>query len=461
MDFSASIDAYKDRIVKDTQRLVKIRSVDDMPKPGMPFGEGIAQALDEALKISEELGFFAHNLDGYAGYAEAGQGEEVVGVLVHLDVVPEGQGWQYEPYGAQIADNRIYGRGTSDDKAPAIASLYALKAVIDSGAVLTKRVRIIFGTNEEKGCECIKYYVKKEGHANIGFTPDANFPLIHGEKAILHGYFQFMDRGERTPPYLADISGGSAINMVADVCAATIVCEEECDIKNKFDAYLKSNDLTGEYKHYENKIELKIIGKSSHGSKPDEGVNAISHMAAFIKEINLNFGSSFADLYSEKIGFSTNGEHIDIKENDSFGSLTFCTGNIKMSGNIITVGCDIRSPITSNPQNIIDKIHNSIKDTGIKYELHTLKEAIYMEQDSYLVKTLMQCYIDITGDTQNKPFTIGGGTYARCMNNILGFGMLFCGDEDTMHKKDEYVEIDKLLLAAKIYAKAIYSLAAE
>jgi len=461
MDFSASIDAYKDRIIQDVQRLVKIKSVDDTPKPGMPFGEGIAKALDEALKISEELGFSTNNLDGYAGYAEAGQGEEAVGVLVHLDVVPEGLGWQFDPYGAEISDNKIYGRGTSDDKAPAVASLYALKAVIDSGAVLTKRVRIIFGTNEEKGCECIKYYVKKEGHASIGFTPDANFPLIHGEKAIIHGYFHFIDKEEKTSPYLLDISGGSAINMVADECSATIVCDQESGIKEKFNSYLKSNDLTGEYKHYENKIEIKIIGKSSHGSKPDEGVNAISHMTTFIKDINLNFGSEFADLYAKKIGFSTNGEYLGINTKDSFGSLTFCAGNIKTDGNTITVGCDIRSPITLNPQDIINKIKNSLKDTNIKYELHTLKEAIYMEQDCYLVKTLTQCYVDITGDTENKPYTIGGGTYARSMNNILGFGMLFCGSEDTMHKKNEYVEIDKLLLAAKIYAKAIYRLACE
>ncbi|NMC57138.1 MAG: M20/M25/M40 family metallo-hydrolase, partial [Eubacteriaceae bacterium] len=153
MDFSASIDAYKESIIQDIQRLVKIKSVDDTPRPGMPFGEGIGRALDEALKISEELGFAAHNLDGYAGYAEAGQGEEVVGILVHLDVVPEGLGWKYEPYGAEISENKIYGRGTSDDKAPAVVSLYALKAVADSGAAFKKRVRIIFGTNEEKGSE--------------------------------------------------------------------------------------------------------------------------------------------------------------------------------------------------------------------------------------------------------------------------------------------------------------------
>jgi len=460
MDFSAVIDAYKDSIIKDTQRLIRIKSTDDPPLPGAPFGQGIADALREALEISSELGFKTHNLDGYAGYAEAGQGSDIVGIVVHLDVVPEGLGWTYEPYGAQIHNNRIYGRGSSDDKAPAVASLYALKAVIDSGVKLKKRVRVIFGTNEEKGCECIKYYVKKEGHVNVGFTPDADFPLIHGEKAIMHAYLHIKDSGSNVPPYLEDISGGSAINMVADSCRTIIIADNGNDIKEKFNLYLKNNNLTGECKDLNNKIELKIIGKSSHGSKPQQGINAISHMFVFLKDINLNKGSYAAQQYVDKIGLDVNGEKLGIAAKDSYGALTFCVGTVKMQDDTISIGCDIRSPITLDYKDTLRGIKNSLQNTQIDLDLKEVKDAIFMEPDSYLVKTLMQCYTDITKDTKNKPYTIGGGTYARCMNNILGFGMQFCGEEDTMHKKDEYVDIDNLITAAKIYALAIYRLAA-
>lgn len=461
MEFANLIAAYKDNIIRDVQRLVQIKSVDDMPLSGMPFGKGIADALNEALKISEELGFLTCNLDGYVGYAQAGQGEEIVGILVHLDVVPEGEGWDMDPYSALIKDGKIYGRGTSDDKAPAIACLYALKAVLDSGVKLKKRVRIIFGTNEEKNCECIKYYVKKEGNVDSGFTPDANFPLIHGEKAIIQGSFIFTDNGQKTAPYLVDIKGGRAVNMVADQCEATLCVDEKQSIKEKFDNYLQENSLDGSYKTVNENIELKICGKSSHGSKPEEGINAISHMVCFLNKIGLNQGAEFAESYCGKIGFSTSGENMKLNMKDEFGNLTFCVGMIKMENNSIIVHTDIRYPITAQYEDIIGRIEESIKNTDIHYELEHFKDAIYVKRDAELVKILMDSYIKITNDTVNKPFTIGGGTYARAMKNILGFGMLFCGNEDTMHKKNEYVKIDNLLKATNIYAEAIYKLAGQ
>jgi succinyl-diaminopimelate desuccinylase len=461
MEFVNAIINYKDDIIKDVQRLVRIKSVDDMPKDGMPFGEGIAKALSEALEISGKLGFSTYNLDGYAGYAEAGQGEEIVGILVHLDVVPEGEGWDVDPYGALIQDGKIYGRGTSDDKAPAIASLYALKAVLDSGVKLNKRVRIIFGTNEEKNCEGIQYYIKKEGHVDIGFTPDANFPLIHGEKAIMQGSFVFTDKGQDIVPCLVDIKGGDAVNMVADQCEAVLCVEDEQKLTEQFNNYLKKNSLDGQHSKSDQNIILKICGKSSHGSRPKEGLNAISHMAAFLNKITLNKGAEFAAAYCKKIGFAVNGENMQLDMKDEFGRLTFCVGMIKMENDSIIVSSDIRYPITVKQDEIARKITNALENTDIVYKLEHFKDAIYIKKDSYLVETLMDAYIKVMKDKNSKPFTIGGGTYARAMKNILGFGMLFCGQEDTMHKKNEYVKIESLLKAATIYAEAIYKLATQ
>ncbi len=461
MEFANAIIKYKDDIIRDVQRLVRIKSVDDTPQEGMPFGKGISDALNEALQISRELGFSAHNLDGYAGYAEAGQGEEVVGILVHLDVVPEGEGWEVDPYAAIINDGKIYGRGTSDDKAPAVASLYALKAVLDSGAKLSKRVRVIFGTNEEKNCEGIQYYVKKEGHVDTGFTPDANFPLIHGEKAIMQGNFIFADNGPKNAPYLIDIKGGSAVNMVADQCEATLCIADEHKLLKQFDDYLKKNAIEGQHSKADQTIILKIFGKSSHGSRPEEGINAISHMACFLSRIELNHGAEFAAAYCKKIGFAASGENMQLDMKDEFGSLTFCVGTVKMENDDIIISSDIRYPITVKKNVVTSKITDALKNTNIKYKLEHFKDAIYIEKDSYLVKILMEAYIEVTKDTNSKPFTIGGGTYARAMKNILGFGMLFYGEKDTMHKKNEYVKIESLLKAAIIYAEAIYRLAVQ
>ena len=176
------IDEMKDEIIESLQRIVRIKSVEDEPEEGMPFGEGVNQCLESFLDIAKSLGLKTKNIDGYAGHVEIGEGEEILGILCHLDVVPEGSNWTYPPYAAEIHDGKIYGRGTIDNKGPAIASLYALKAIQDSGIKLNKRVRLILGTDEESGWECIRYYLDKEETPALAFSPDAEFPVIHGKR---------------------------------------------------------------------------------------------------------------------------------------------------------------------------------------------------------------------------------------------------------------------------------------
>jgi len=458
MHYREYIDKNKENIIRDVQRLVRIKSVDDTPAETMPFGKGIGKALKEALQISSELGFDTCNLDGYAAYAEAGEGEEVVGILVHLDVVPEGEGWQMEPYGAKVKDGKIYGRGTSDDKGPAVAALYALKSVVQSGIKLKRRVRVIFGTNEEIGSKCMEYYIKQCGHVDVGFTPDANFPLIHGEKPILQGEITFADCGEKRVPYLAEIAGGKAANMVADDCRAVLQMQEGQNFEEKFNAYCKKHVLKGIYQKEETKHILSLSGASSHGSRPEEGVNAISHMVNFLTTLPLHYGSEFVKKYMETIGLTTDGSKLGIAATDAFGSLTFCVGTVRTKKDGFAVGIDVRYPLTLKDQ-ARELFDAALKEKGIVYEEKAYKAGLYMPVDSKLVKTLMKCYSEETGDRKAKPFTIGGGTYARSMKNILGFGMVFPGEEEVMHKHDEYVKIDRLITASKIYAAAIVALA--
>lgn len=183
--FDHLIDAMKADLIKTTQDLIRFKSVKTPAEPGKPFGTGIDDCLTFALKTAEDFGFATRNVDHYAGYAEMGQGSEMVGVLVHLDVVPEGDGWTHDPYGGELADGRIYGRGVNDNKGPAAAVLIAMKAIQDSGVSLSKRVRLIFGTDEESGWACMDYYKQHEEIPAVAFSPDADFPAIHGEMGIL------------------------------------------------------------------------------------------------------------------------------------------------------------------------------------------------------------------------------------------------------------------------------------
>ncbi len=460
MKYDAFFEANVENMIRDVQRLVRIRSVEDIPQAGMPFGEGVEQALKEALAICEESGYQTTNLDGYAGYAETGQGEEVVGILVHLDVVPEGSGWRKDPYGGEVEGGRIYGRGTSDDKGPAIAALYALKAVEASGIALNKRVRIIFGTNEESGCLCIKHYVEREGHVDIGFTPDAAFPLIHGEKMILQLDILIPNEGEQRETYLMDISGGSAVNMVADECRATLHSNEPEKLVGQFDAFIVQHPIKGAYTVSDDEITFQIKGASSHGSRPEEGVNAIAHMIQFLKTVQLGKGAAFTEIFDKLFALEVNGALMGLNLSDKYGQTTLCVGNIQTKEDGIHVGIDLRCPITAEYEDVIRRLDGAVQAVQARYSVLEYKQALFMPPEDKLVVSLMDCYREVTGDDAAQPFTIGGGTYARTMNNILGFGMLFPDEEDRMHKQDESIAIDSLLKAAKIYAAAIERLAA-
>ena len=151
------VEELRDEFLNSLVEILKINSVEGKKLPGMPFGEGPNEALEKALEICDDLGFNTVNLDGYVGYAEYGSGEDYVAVLGHLDVVPEGEGWMYPPYGAEIHDGKLYARGVMDDKGPIFAALYGLKAIKDLGLPLSKRVRVIFGTNEESGSHDMPY----------------------------------------------------------------------------------------------------------------------------------------------------------------------------------------------------------------------------------------------------------------------------------------------------------------
>ena len=187
--FDKFIENYKNEIINSVCELIKFKSISqETTNSDMPFGQECKNALNYTLALAEKLGFKTKNLDEYCGYIECGEGEELVGIIGHLDVVPANieDGWTTPPFEVNIRDNKIYGRGAIDDKGPVVASLYAMKAVLDSDVKLNKRVRLILGLNEEKAWKCIDYYKKiGEEIPTIGFSPDADFPCIYAEKGIL------------------------------------------------------------------------------------------------------------------------------------------------------------------------------------------------------------------------------------------------------------------------------------
>lgn len=465
MNFLDLIDEYKDEIIKTTQEVIKIKSVEEKPLPGMPFGEGPYKALEKTLQIAEDMGFETKNLEGYAGHIDLGEGEEVVGVLAHLDVVPEGEGWIYGPYSGEIHDGKIYGRGTVDDKGPAVATLYAMKALKESGVELKRKIRLILGANEETGWGCMNYYFKHEKAPNMAFTPDAEFPVIHGEKGIIifdlvYNKNSFTDGDIK----LIDIKGGNAPNMVPDSAEAILEVRDLSFIEQSLRLCKEERNYPITISNDGNNVKVVAKGKSAHGSTPEKGENAITYLLAFLGEYIFardSYIGMFLQFYNDKIAFKYHGEGIGCGfEDDVSGKLNFNVGMIKLEEENIVLTINVRYPIKTTSEEVYDAIRENLKDTNIELVASSKDtKPLYVPKDDFLVEKLMNVYREFTGDMESQPITIGGGTYARAMENAVAFGPMFPGQVELAHQKDEYISIDHLMKITKIYAKALYELA--
>lgn len=464
---SKYIDSHKNEIIRKVQELIQIPSViTTSSNPHHPFGEPINDALEYMLKLGNDLGFKTKNIDGYCGYIEFGEGKELIGIIGHLDVVPEGDNWSYPPFSGTITNNKIYGRGAIDDKGPVISSLYAMKAVANNYK-MHKRVRLILGLNEENDWKCINYYKKHEESPTIGFSPDADFPCIYSEKSILTSYLK-MDYS----PFLDnDIvvktidSYGNAINVVPKICSVNLSINSNKIAMDDFIQNLKNiikecNFEIDIYKIDNEEIKLTSYGVPSHAAHPELGVNSISRLIIILSKIFNLYGIKIElfDFFTTCINTQYHGENLGINFEDESGKLTLNVGDFYLKNNIIQIGLNLRVPITIN---MIDIGSSFIKHTSpylnVDFDTISYKPALYIPKENKLVKTLCDVYNNET-NSNLEPIAIGGATYARAFDNCISFGANFPDVPDMCHQTDEFIDIDKLLLSCKIYAKAILAL---
>ena len=460
------IDNLKDDIVKEICNIVNIPSVsEDTNNPELPFGEECTNVLEYTLKLGEQLGFRTKNIDNYCGYIEFGEGEKLVGIIGHLDVVPSGDGWDTPPFEASIRDGRIFGRGTIDDKGPVISSLYAMKAVKDN-LKINSRVRLILGLNEEKSWKCIKHYKEKEEHPTIGFSPDADFPCIYAEKGIATIYLkEDYTKYESLPIKITKIDcKNNAINVVPKYCSVNLKINlDEIDVDNclkSIDSIIEKQNLDISYTITEKEIYLVSKGIQAHAAHPHLGKNAISQMIILLNNIfkNYNYNINLLDYFAKYIGMEFNGKSLGIDYEDESGSLTLNVGNFSISEGILQIGINLRIPVNTPILEIANTISKECDEYGLDSSITGKQEPLFVPRDNDLVKMLCSIYNKKT-NSNAEPIAIGGGTYARAFDNCISFGANFPGDQDMCHQANEFVDIDKIVLACKIYAEAIYELA--
>lgn len=404
-------------MIEALQKLVSFQSIAKEEGPEYPYGKEVCGAKEYVLELAKSFGMRAEDVPGKYAYIEIGEGPRLIGILSHLDVVPAGDGWTQDPFGGEIVDGKIYGRGTTDDKGPTIAVLYAMKALKEK-TTLSARIRLILGQTEENGeWRDIEAYTDAEEIPECGFTPDGDFPAIQNELGAMVFQVQMPQSG------FLQGEGGTAPNMVP-ACAR---------VKTEFGTYEAS-------------------GKACHGCAPWLGLNGISELMEKVHQAEPE--NRFAQMYADLIGKTIYGEKLGIAAEDESGKLTLNVGLLEVRDETTTLMVDIRYPAKKNPDEISGSLVRQFSSYGASCECVYHVRPLYTPSDSPVLGALLSAYREVTGD-DSRPISIGGGTYAKAMPNMVAFGPNFPGHENREHMEDEYILVEDFLKLEEIYERAL------
>ena len=450
MSFSQNILQYEKEILHDLDELIRIRSVSATDP------DAAAQALAYLLHRAEEMGFVTKNIGGIAGHIEYGEGEELAGVLSHVDVVPAGDGWSVEPFALTEKDGRFYGRGVVDDKGPSVIALYCLKALKDQGIVPKRRLRLILGAAEEIGMNDMQTYFASEEMPTMGFTPDSEYGICYCEKGIMSVEVSAQQHDGTT---LTALVAGNAVNAVPSKAYALIDYTENEDHQLRRFADARPGEY--DFIYTMDGLRIAATGKAAHASVPEEGLNAATHL---IRILAANFGQlvlgSVCSFLDDAIGLETDGMSLGIACRDrESGALTVNVGIVEIDDKNARAKIDIRYPVTADSDEIFEKISERAASEGLITRLLNHEKPLFVREDLPIIQILKNAYRTVTGE-EAKLYTTGGGTYARVLNNNgVAFGPVFEGDPAKIHDADEGISRENFFRHAQICQEAIYLLA--
>ena len=447
---SALIDSYRDEFVQTLQEWVRVPSVKGEPAEGAPFGKDIARMMDLAMKTAEGMGFAVRAFDGYACDVTFGDRPEMLGVLGHLDVVPVGDGWIRPPFGAEIADGKIYGRGTNDDKGPTLAALFAMKALKEAGIPLRRSIRLIMGGDEECDWQDMAYYAARAEMPEIGFSPDASFPLINTEKGMLDFELRFPESPEGLR--IKQMATGERPNVIAGESKALL--EGGAELAKAVADYAAKTGLDYRAEATEEGVWVTTTGISGHSAYPEGRRSAIGMMLKLLKELGAQGGIA---TLADAVGLEHDGRSLGCACEDLVsGPLTNNMGILRLEKGEWYATLDFRCPVEADQEEL--KASAVAHLPGIQATVSAQKPPHHVPADSELVSSLLAAYEEESG-LKGEAMSTGGGTYAKVLKQGVAFGAVFPGEEELAHLANEYESIDSLMLAMKIYANALIRLA--
>lgn len=440
-------------MIEDIGKLVAVKSVEEAPAPGAPFGPGPRKALDVALSIAQRLGFEVHDGDGYVGWFElAGERKEHIATITHVDVVPEGEGWDGSAYELRVKDGWLLGRGVADDKGPSVLCMYIAKFFKELGVPLKYGFRVLLGCSEETGMKDVPYYLEHNEQPVFCFTPDAEFPVSYGEKGHLNAVFVSAPLGGN----LVDFSGGIANNVVPDRAACLVKGDAAALQSTERVSVAEENGM----------VRLSAKGIGGHAAFPAGSINAIALLVDYLLQNKLctEEENRFLQLL-KTLHDHTDGSGLGIVCRDEiFDPLTIIGGIVKMEDGRLKQSMDMRYPTAITAEELEQKLGAAAQKAGGAVEVGRADKPFYIPKDSPTIQTLLSVYNEVTGSNA-QPFTMGGGTYARHFANAAAFGPeeqnrtlpAFAGP---MHGANEGMAVDDMLKALKIYILAVWRLQA-
>ncbi|GEL76415.1 dipeptidase PepV [Tenuibacillus multivorans] len=471
INFSQEVNKRKDELINDLSNLLSIKSVKDLDSATdkRPMGNKIGEALDWMLNLAEKDGFQIDQLDGYVGWVDLGEGEEEIVTLGHLDVVPAPGQWSHnEPFEPLVKDGKLYARGAIDDKGPTMAAYYAMKVLKELDLPLKRRIRLILGTDEESGMRCMKKYVETFGSPKYGFSPDADFPIIYAEKGQINAKIamDITESNEKDVLHLTYLQSGERGNMVPDHVTAHIRGPKEKleAMKKDFKTYCEKESLLGDTQYKsDNELELSLNGKTVHGMEPFNGINAALKLVPFLTPYEWdNQSSNYLHFIQDMLCDDFYGNNMGIAVNhDEVGPLTVNAGAFRYElGDQAEVHLNIRCPVGTDYDQSLENIQKASETYQMELRGVRTKDPHYVDRDHPTIKIMQNAY---ETETNEEPtlLTTGGATYARFLKNGVAYGASFPGKTMTAHQVDEHIEVDDLLKATAIYARALYDLANE
>ena len=440
-DYIKIIEENKEEMLQTLSDLVAIPSVVSEAEGDMPFGAEVQKAYDFMMAKAEADGFITKNVDNWGGHIDfPGKTDDLVAVVGHLDVVPAGDpaNWNTDPFKTEIIDGKMYGRGTIDDKGPLLAGYYAVKALKEAGFEPEKTIRVMLGLDEETNWYGMEYYMEREKAPVAGFSPDAEFPVIHGEKGMISfDLTKKIDLSAEGDLRLVSLKGGTVSNAVPDSATAVI-------------------EYNGK------RTEITAKGVSAHASTPELGTNAISVIFDLMadKTFAQDDVNDIVGFFKDHLGFDIHGERMEIPfEDEPSGKLSLNVGIVDIENDLAKLVIDVRYPVTFTLEQVMEGVHKACDPFGWNITENTGAGPLYKPADDPLVVTLMDIYRKYTGQKDAQPITMGGATYARAVPNTVAFGPVFPGEVDLCHQPNEYIDIETMVTSTKIFAEALYQLA--